>query len=83
MFRTFAIAAIVALTASAVQAETLAEKVHTAAVEACAVENSASLPASHYGSINKHCVDRIAATAMVNLQAKAQARTLASTASND
>lgn len=81
MSRTFAIAAILALSSLATQAETLSEQVHAAAVKACAVEASTSLPVSYYGAISKSCVDRISATAMRRIAAEAQAKTMASTAS--
>jgi hypothetical protein len=81
MSRTFAIAAILALSTFAATAEPLAVQVHDAAVKACAVETSASLPVSYYGAISKSCVDRISATAMRRIAAEAQAKTMASTAS--
>jgi hypothetical protein len=81
MLRTLTTAAILALTVSAVQAETLSDRIHAAAVEACATESSAALPLSHYNAISKACVLRISATATAKYQAQADARTLASTAS--
>ena len=81
MSRTFAIAAILALTAFAANAEPLSVQVHDAAVKACAVESSDSLPASHYGAITTSCVERVSAVAMRRIAAEAEAKTRASTAS--
>jgi hypothetical protein len=84
MFRNFAIAAILTLSASAAQAEDdLATRIHEAAVKACSVEASASLPASHYGTISAHCVDRISNAAMASMHARQVAETQASTAANN
>jgi hypothetical protein len=81
MTRMFAIAAILSLTAiSAQAADTLEARVHAAAVEACSVESSASLPASHYSAITKSCVSRISTAAMRRIAADAENKTLASTA---
>src|SRR3569623_444976 len=80
MIRTFAIAAILSLTAAA-QADELADKVHSAAVKACAVEASASLPAAHYGAITQSCVERISAQAMRKMASANADKTMASTAS--
>jgi hypothetical protein len=81
MTRTFAIAAILSLTALSAQAETLSVQVHDAAVKACAAEASTSLPASHYAAITQTCVDRISNATLRKIAAQAQAKTLASTAS--
>ena len=82
MTRTFALAAILSLTAlTTVQADELADKVHSAAVKACAVEASASLPASHYSAITQSCVDRLSASALRKMASVAADKTLASTAS--
>jgi hypothetical protein len=81
MFRIFTTAAILALTAAAAQAaESLTTRIHTAAVEACAPERSASMPVSHYGAIDQHCVRRISNAAVAKYQAEAEAKTKASTA---
>lgn len=81
MTRTFALAALLSLSAVAVaQAGTLATRVHEAAVEACAVESGASLPSAHYAAITKTCVDRLSATALRKVAMEASARTHASTA---
>jgi hypothetical protein len=81
MTRMFAIAAILSLTAMSAQAaDTLETRVHAAAVEACAVESSASLPASHYSAITKSCINRISTAAMRKMAADAESKTLASTA---
>lgn len=82
MTRTFAIAAILSLaTLTAVQADEMADKVHSAAVKACAVEASASLPTAHYAAITQSCVDRISASALRKMAAAAADKTMASTAS--
>jgi hypothetical protein len=76
MLRTFAVAAILALAVSSAQAEdSLVSRVHDAAVKACAVEASNSLPASHYATISAHCVDRISAAALSAIRARDAAKT--------
>lgn len=76
-----ATAALLALTAiSAQAADTLEARVHTAAIEACSVESSASLPASHYNAITKSCINRISAAAMRRMAVEAADKTMASTA---
>jgi hypothetical protein len=82
MLRTLTTAALLALTVSAAQAETLSERIHTAAVQACAVESSNALPLSHYSAITATCVQRLSATAEAKYQATAEAKTMSSTASN-
>ena len=82
MLRTLTAAAILALTAVSAQAETLSDRIHTAAVEACAVENSKVLPLSHYNAIMSACVYRLSASAEAKYQDIAAAKTMASTASN-
>lgn len=81
MFRTTAV--LLVLTAVTAQAgESLATRVHVAAVTACAPESAASLPVSHYGAISQYCVDRLTKTTLARLQADAAAKTKASTALN-
>jgi hypothetical protein len=81
MTRMFAIAAILSLSAfSAQAAETLESRVHAAAVEACSVESSASLPASHYSAITQSCINRISNAALRKMASDAQDKTMASTA---
>ena len=72
--------ALLALTAAAQAADTLEARIHAAAVEACAVESSASFPASHYDAITKSCVHRISTAAMRRMEAEATDKTMASTA---
>jgi len=78
MFRTFATAAILALTVTAAQAETadhLATRIHDAAVVACAPERvSGALPRSHYGAIDEACIHRISQSAMTKYQNAAKAK---------
>ncbi len=91
MFRTFSTAAILALTVTGAQAETLtitaapaettlASRVHGAALAACSAESVSSFPDSHYGAITRACVRRLSNAAMARYQEQAQARTRASTA---
>jgi len=80
MSRTLALAALISLSAVSAQAATLAERVHDAAVQACAVEASTSLPAAHYAAITKTCVDRLSTGAIHKMSLEADAKTHASTA---
>jgi hypothetical protein len=81
MFRIFTAVAILTLTVAAAQAgESLATRIHNAAVEACAPESSAALPRSHYDVITQRCVERISNTAIAKYRAEAEAKTQASTA---
>ena len=67
--------ALSTLTISA-QAETatLAARIHDAAVTACAPERATgTLPNSHYGAIDEHCVYRISRSAMEKYQVLAKA----------
>ncbi|MBA2589365.1 MAG: hypothetical protein H0U98_12160 [Alphaproteobacteria bacterium] len=82
MLRTLTAAAILSLTAVSAQADSLSDRIHTAAVEACAVESGGVLPLSHYGAITTACVRRVSATAEAKYQAIAAAKTMATTASN-
>jgi hypothetical protein len=83
VFREFAIAAILALAVSPVQAaDSLTVRIHDAAVKACAPEASQSLPTSHYAMISAHCVERISNAALASMHAKEAAKTEASTAAN-
>jgi hypothetical protein len=82
MLRTLAIAVLLALTVSAAPAETLSDRIHTAAVKACAVEAGGVLPLAHYRAITAACVRRVSATAETKYQASASAKTMAATASN-
>ena len=84
MLRTLTAAALLALTAASAQAgETLATRIHTAAVAACAPETSSSLPVSHYGAISHSCVERVSSAAQAKEKALAEAKTKASTAINN
>lgn len=87
MSRTFAIAAILSLStalgaAGARADDSLAARVHAAAVKSCAVEASDSFPASHYGAITSTCVRRISSAAMRNYAIEADLRMKSSTAFN-
>ena len=68
--------AISSLTLSGAQAgtDTLASRIHDAAVTACAPERaSGMLPHSHYGAIDEQCVYRISRSAMAKHEALAKA----------
>jgi hypothetical protein len=82
MLRTLTAAALLALTVNAAPAETLSDRIHAAAVKACAVEAGGVLPLSHYRAITAACVRRVSATAETKYQASAAAKTMAATASN-
>ena len=71
------------LPAAAAGADTLADRVQDAAVKACAVEAADSMPASHYAAITQACVYRVSTATMRRIQADADARLKASTASLD
>ena len=77
MFRMFAVAAILSLTALAPAARAedhLVTLVHDAAVKACATKIGASLPLTFYGPINAHCVDRVSADALATIRARQVAK---------
>jgi hypothetical protein len=81
MLRTLTTAAILALTLASAQAEeSLASRIHAAAVQACAVESSDNLPASHYNAITESCITRLSNTATAKYQTDADLKTKASTA---
>ena len=79
MFRTFTTVAFIALTATAVQAQSVNDRIQQAAQNACQVERTAgSLPASHYDAIYRQCVHRLSSQAMDRVQeARARARKVA------
>ena len=81
MFRLFASAAILTLAVSAAQAEdSVATRVHTAAVKACAAKVGASLPMTFYRVMAANCVDKVSADAMATIRARQLAK--AETAAN-
>ncbi len=81
MTRIFATATILSLgILSAHAADSIEARVRIAATQACAVESSASLPASHYSAITNSCINRISTAALRRMAAEAQGKTLASTA---
>ena len=85
MSRTFATVAVLALTVTAVQAQTtdLSTRIQRAAEAACAPERaSGSLPASHYGAIYQHCVWRLNSQAAAQYEAQAAAQAARKLASN-
>jgi hypothetical protein len=78
MFRMCTISALIALTISAAQAETLAQRIHDAAVKACEVETIPNASRTTlYGAINDTCVYRLSRTAKIKHEnvAKAGAKT--------
>lgn len=86
MFRTFAIAAILSLTAVTAQAQdtltvsptedNLTARVHEAAVKACAAKVGDNLPISYYRAYSAYCADRVSAEVLATIHAR-------QTASND
>lgn len=59
-----------ALSAAQAGTETLASRIHDAAVTACApVRATDALPRSHYGAIEAHCVYRLSRSAMAKYEA--------------
>ena len=74
MFRTFAVAAILSLTAVTAQADDLNSRIHDAAVKVCAAKIGANLPISYYRALNAHCVDRVTAMTIASIAAKQVAR---------
>ena len=81
MVRIFAVAAILSLTAVAAQAEdTLATRVHDAAVKVCAAKVGDNLPLSYYRALTSHCADRVSADALATIRARQVAK--ADTAAN-
>ena len=81
MTRTFAIAAILSLTAIAANAEPLEVQVHDAAVKVCAARHVESQPAFFYDTLTKNCVERLTSVTLHKLADDAHAKMLASTAS--
>jgi hypothetical protein len=71
VFRTFAIAVILSLTAASAQADdSLAARVHEAAVKACATKVGDNLPISYYRALSAHCADRVSAEALATIRAR-------------
>ncbi len=82
MFRTFAIAAILSLSTAAQAEDSLANRIHDAAVKACAAKVGDNLPLSYYRALSAHCVDSVSADAMARILARQVAKADASTAAN-
>jgi hypothetical protein len=82
----FATAAVLALSLSAAQAgtaDTLAVRIHDAAVTACAPERATGMaPRAHYGVIEDQCVYRISRSAMAKYEDLAKAGTATKLAHN-
>ncbi len=80
--RIFTIIAVLALTATVGQAQTLTDRIQVAAQKACSAERaSGGLPASHYEAIYQHCVRRLSNEAMTRVQ-EARAKAPAKLAGN-
>ena len=81
-----ATAAVLALSLSAAQAETtdtLAVRIHDAAVTACAPERvTGTAPRAHYGAIEDQCVYRLSQSAMAKYENLARSGAAARMASN-
>ena len=82
MFRTFAIAAILSLTAPAWADDSLAARIHQAAVKACAAKVGDNLPITYYRALSAHCADRVSAMALASLHTRQVAQTKVPTAPN-
>jgi hypothetical protein len=82
VFRTFAVAAFLSLTAAARADDSLAARVHEAAVKACAAKVGDSLPILYYSALRAHCVDQVSATALASIRARQMAQTEAPAAAN-
>ena len=80
MFRTFAIAAILSLTAVTAQAQdnvtgsqtqdSLSARIHEAAVKACAAKIGDNQPISYYRAYSAYCADRVSAEVLANIRAR-------------
>jgi hypothetical protein len=87
VFRTFAVATILALTVSVAQADDSADltaRVHDAAVKACAAKVGDNRRMSFYGAVFDHCVENVTADTLASIHAKegTKDKTGASTAAN-
>jgi hypothetical protein len=82
VFRIFAVATILSLTAAARADDSLAARIHEAAVKACAAKVGENLPFSYYRALSAHCVDRVSATALASIRARQMAQTEAPTTPN-
>jgi len=82
VFRIFAVAAILSLTAAARADDSLAARIHQAAVKACAAKVGENLPISYYRALSAHCVDRVSATVLNSIRARQMAQSEAPTAPN-
>ena len=73
MFRICTTAALIALTTSAAQADSLAQRIHDAAEQACAVETVPNMNSqSHYRAIKDECVHRLSREATAKYEALAK-----------
>ena len=70
MIRTFAVAAMLSLASAAQAEDSLATRVHDAAVKACAAKIGDNLPITYYRALSAHCVDRVSAIALANIRAR-------------
>jgi hypothetical protein len=71
VLRTFAVAAILSLTALSAQAEdNLTTRVHEAAVKACAAKIGDNLPITYYRALSAHCADAVSADVLATIRAR-------------
>ena len=83
MFRSFAVAATLALAIFPAQAEdSLTTRIHEAAVKACAAKVGANLPIIYYRAFSEHCVDQVSAAALAAIRAREVAKAEAPSAAN-
>jgi hypothetical protein len=82
VFRIFAVAAILSLTTAAEGDDSLAARVHEAAVKACAAKVGDNLPISYYRALSAHCADRVSAMALASIRTRQVAQTEAPAAAN-
>ena len=82
MHRIFAFAAILSLSTAAQAEDSLASRIHDAAVKACAAKVGDNLPLIYYRALSTHCVDSVSADVMARILARQVAKTEGSTATN-
>ena len=82
MHRMFAVATILSLSTAAQAEDSLASRIHDAAVKACAAKVGDNLPLIYYRALSTHCADSVSADVMARILARQVAKTNASTATN-
>jgi hypothetical protein len=74
MFTTVAVFALAISSAQAGTSDQISNRIHDAAVTACAPERvTNALPRAHYGAIDEHCVYRVSRAAMDKYQGQVAA----------